>query len=285
MRSITIPAGLQHNLGGHAAGRVWLAELPQMVASFVKRWQLRLEAPFEHDVTGAWVAPCQTPEHPMAVFKLGWPHYEATWEIDGLAAWRGEHTVHLLDHDRSRHALLLERLMPGHALSGEDAMTQDREIGRLLPLLWSTPPPPGVAPLTQMIERWVVGAQARIPQLPAAHRAMVAAGMTELRTLAVDPVAARLLATDLHAGNVLAGTRRPWVVIDPKPFVGDPCYDLTQHLLNIKPRLESEGSAVVKQLAAATGVDAHRVWRWLFARLCLQVDDVALARKVSAWSL
>jgi streptomycin 6-kinase len=31
-----------------------------------------------------------------------------------------------------------------------------------------------------------------------------------------------LLHTDLHAGNVLAGERQPWMLIDPKPYVGDP---------------------------------------------------------------
>jgi streptomycin 6-kinase len=40
-----------------------------------------------------------------------------------------------------------------------------------------------------------------------------------------------LLATDLHTGNVLAAQRQPWLMIDPKPYVGDPCYDLGQHLL------------------------------------------------------
>jgi len=38
-----------------------------------------------------------------------------------------------------------------------------------------------------------------------------------------------LLATDLHAGNVLPAAREPWLVIDPKPFTGDPAYDATQH--------------------------------------------------------
>ena len=31
-----------------------------------------------------------------------------------------------------------------------------------------------------------------------------------------------LLATDLHAGNILRSQREPWLVIDPKLFVGDP---------------------------------------------------------------
>ena len=41
-----------------------------------------------------------------------------------------------------------------------------------------------------------------------------------------------LLHTDLHAGNVLAAKREPWLAIDPKPYVGDPVYDVTQHIFN-----------------------------------------------------
>jgi len=29
-----------------------------------------------------------------------------------------------------------------------------------------------------------------------------------------------LLFTDLHAGNVLSGERRPWLLIDSRPYVG-----------------------------------------------------------------
>jgi Aminoglycoside/hydroxyurea antibiotic resistance kinase len=49
-----------------------------------------------------------------------------------------------------------------------------------------------------------------------------------------------LLASDLHAGNVLRPEREPWLVIDPKPFVGDPAYDATQHLFNCEVRLRSD---------------------------------------------
>jgi len=49
-----------------------------------------------------------------------------------------------------------------------------------------------------------------------------------------------LLSTDLHAGNVLRAEREPWLVIDPKPFVGDPAYDATQHLFNCDARLRSD---------------------------------------------
>jgi len=51
-----------------------------------------------------------------------------------------------------------------------------------------------------------------------------------------------LLATDLHAGNVLRAQREPWLVIDPKPFLGDPAYDATQHLFNSRGSTRSRST-------------------------------------------
>ena len=51
------------------------------------------------------------------------------------------------------------------------------------------------------------------------------------RALAASAPDEVLLCTDLHAENVLAAERAEWLVIDPKPFVGDPTYDALQHLL------------------------------------------------------
>lgn len=58
-----------------------------------------------------------------------------------------------------------------------------------------------------------------------------------------------LLATDLHAGNVLPSQREPWLVIDPKPFIGDPPYDLVQHLHNCEARFRADPRGMVKRLA------------------------------------
>jgi len=46
-----------------------------------------------------------------------------------------------------------------------------------------------------------------------------------LRTLPGTATTEVLLSTDLHAGNVLAARREPWLMIDPKPFIGDPAFD------------------------------------------------------------
>ena len=61
---------------------------------------------------------------------------------------------------------------------------------------------------------------------------LVREGLRLLKELPRTATMEVLLATDLHAGNVLRSEREPWLVIDPKPFVGDPAYDATQHLFN-----------------------------------------------------
>jgi len=78
-----------------------------------------------------------------------------------------------------------------------------------------------------------------------------------------------LLCTDLHAGNVLSGQRRPWLLIDPKPYVGDPHYDVLQHLLNCTDSLQADPHELLRRVAEQAGLGADRVQQWMFAR-CVQ---------------
>lgn len=85
-----------------------------------------------------------------------------------------------------------------------------------------------------------------------------------------------LLATDFHPSNVLAsgsGEAQDWVVIDPKPYVGDPHYDLLQHMLNDPDRLVARPGAFADRMAGLAGLDPARTRRWLFAR-CVQEAGV-----------
>lgn len=58
-------------------------------------------------------------------------------------------------------------------------------------------------------------------------------------------------------------------MIDPKPYVGDPVYDLLQHMLNNEDRLLAEPTHFSRRMADLAGVDADRLLLWLFAR-CVQ---------------
>ena len=94
-----------------------------------------------------------------------------------------------------------------------------------------------------------------------------------------------LLCTDLHAGNVLASEREPWLVIDPKPYLGDPCYDVLQHALNCPERLVTDPVGFPERLADLARLDADRVRLWLFARCTiesLEQPDLAAAARALA---
>jgi len=86
------------------------------------------------------------------------------------------------------------------------------------------------------------------------------------------------------AGNILRPEREPWLVIDPKPFVGDPAYDVTQHLFNCDARVRLDPDRAIRRLADLLGVDHERIRRWTFARAAAEPrddwseDSMAIAR-------
>lgn len=139
-----------------------------------------------------------------------------------------------------------------------------------------------VRPLADLCEFWADGAQRTLAADPhGLPPAVIDRGLDLLRALSrpVGPLgwsgAPRLLATDLHRFNVLAAREDPglapedWRVIDPKPYAGDPHYDLTQHMLNYPERLRRDPARFAARITTLTGLDAHRAQAWLFAR-CVQ---------------
>ena len=72
------------------------------------------------------------------------------------------------------------------------------------------------------------------------------AGIELFRALPGASERSVLLCTDLHPENVLAARREPWLIIDPKPYVGDPTYDALQYMLNFPGRLAADPSGFVR---------------------------------------
>jgi streptomycin 6-kinase len=68
---------------------------------------------------------------------------------------------------------------------------------------------------------------------------------------------------------ILAADREPWLAIDPKPYFGDPTYDVVQHLLNCEQRLYADPISLAHRMADRLDVDRQRLRQWLFAR-CVQ---------------
>jgi streptomycin 6-kinase len=212
---------------------------------------------------------------------------EGAHEIQGLRFWNGDATVRLLDADDELSAMLLERCEPGTPLRVLPESEQDLVIARLLRRIWRSPPVGhSFRPLSALTAHWTNETLADIEQWP--DPGLVHEGLRLFRELPRTAPTEMLLATDLHAGNVLRAEREPWLVIDPKPFVGDPAYDATQHLFNCEARLHSDPVSSICRIADLLGVDRERVRLWTFARAAAQPrdnwkneDSIALARAVS----
>lgn len=91
-----------------------------------------------------------------------------------------------------------------------------------------------------------------------------------------------LLGTDLHAGNILAAQRQPWLAIDPKPYVGDAAYDPLQHLLNCNERLIADPVGLAQRMADLLDLDSNRMISCLFTRCVQESIDYPALREVAA---
>ncbi len=266
MHTIPIPEQIATNSRQTADGTVWLNGLPQAITDLKQRWSLTLSPPFEAEASCSWVAPCIRGDGTPAVLKIGLPHMEAENEIDGLLFWEGDPAVFVLEAAPELNAMLLERCEPGTTLRERPENEQDQVIAKLLKRLWRTlPDTHPFRPLSEMIVSWTQETLEKVDRLP--DTGLAKEGLDIYQTLLNDATCDVLLATDLHAGNVLRAQREPWLFIDPKPFYGDPAYDATQHLLNCKERLHSKPTSTIGRFADLLGVDSERVRLWTFARL------------------
>jgi streptomycin 6-kinase len=272
---LRIPARLAESAAREPSGRqrAWIATLPGRVADFAERWSLVVGEPYEPGGVAAWVAPARKGNADL-VLKVAWRHYESEHEAEGLRAWNGNGAARLhasFIYDDETIGLLLERCVPGTTLESRDGLEQDEVVAGLLHRLWIEPATTHpFRPLQKLCDDWADAFERkRSPLDPGLART----GIALFRILPASADRNVLLCTDLHAQNVLAAQREPWLVIDPKPYIGDPTYDPVQHMLNRVDALQADPRALVRRMADLCEVDGERLEQWLFARCVEESPD------------
>lgn len=285
---ISIPKRLAETCSKTADRQEWLAALPATLDELQARWSVALHAPIDtEEVSCAWVAPATRADGATMMFKMSFPFMETAHEIQALRFWNGDAAVRVFEADEALNAMLIERCLPGHVLRTLPEPEQDEVLARVLPRLWRAPEPPHVfRPIAEMVAHWSRETLDEAHQWP--DPGLVREGLRVFEAMARPAPTDVLLATDLHAGNVLRAAREPWLAIDPNPFVGDRTYDATQHLLNCDARLRADPHGLVRRFADLLEVDAERVRLWLFARTAAESRDdwrdeapFALARRLA----
>lgn len=270
-----IPKQLAINCEKRPERKAWISNLPFLLKQLQARWSLRLGEPFDHAGSCSLVMPAARANGESAVLKLAMPHMEGQDEISGLRFWNGNGTVQLLEADLASGAMLLERCLPGTTLHSESEAKQDEIVADLLKRIWKLTPQSAslwdFRPISLMIELWCSETVAQKHLWP--DTGLVNQGLQVFQELSKPSPTDVLLVTDLHAGNVLRSQREPWLVIDPKPFIGDRAYDPVQHLMNCETRLHRDPLELVRRVADLAEVDAERLRLWTFARAAADPRD------------
>jgi streptomycin 6-kinase len=247
-------AGLTHG--------VWLERVPDLVAECVEEWGLRLGEPYQAGAAGYTVR-ADLPDGTPAVLKLIYPHREAEHEGEALRVWDGDGAIRLLAYDEARWAMLIERCDPGTLLAKVDPEPALDVLIGLLPRLWKPAGEP-FRPLVDEAMWW-------IEYLPTEweragkpfERYLLDAGIAHLGALANSQGKQVLLHQDLHGDNVLAAQREDWLVIDPKPLVGEREFAVAPIVRD--PELGHSRQGVLHRLDRLTselGLDRDRARGW-----------------------
>ena len=261
---------------GDAAWSTWVEGLPELFRDALDEWALVPDGPSMHGET-ALVQPVRSAEGTPLVLKAAFPDPDAVGEIPTLKAWRGLGAVRLERADPRRGLLLLERLGHQH-LSALDPLDAAGVVGGMYRRL-HIPAPPTVPRLAPLVTGWLDDLQAlgrTVPAPPRFVQQALAAGRRLVRDRHDE-----LLHGDLHPGNVLAGRREPWLVIDPKGFAGDPCYEPAPLLWNQWDDLVARGdvSASIRErfyaVIDAAELDERHCRDWVVVRSMLNVSWIA----------
>jgi streptomycin 6-kinase len=279
---VEVPASLRA-LERHDAGAVWLRSLPDLVDGCIERWSLTdVGTPYEGGMAG-YVVPATAADGAPVALKIQWPHRECEHEGEALRRWSGDGAVRLVDHDRDAHALLLERAEPGHRLT---ASPPDLAVGVIISLVrrLSVPVTESFTSLAEEAAHWG-------DELPRTwERAgrpfdaeLVDTTLGLLRELAPTQGPSVLLHQDLHADNVLAAEREPWLAIDPKPLAGEMAFAVAPLVRDFC--LGHSRQAVRRRLDRACDeldLDRERARGWTVAQTVAWAgdNDVTTARHV-----
>ena len=284
-------------IDAYPSRQAWDATAAELVATMLDRWHLTAAEAFVGGEAGS-VLRVTTASGEPAVLKVGFPHAEGVWEAVGLEIWAGICPA-VLRQDAWTWSLLLEAVEPGTrldraGLSAQDALGTGAELYRRLQKHRA---PAGVVSLGTIVSVYLRNVAARMPAQRSDLAALsvldlVEAAMVDLDHLIRDSRDA-FLHGDYNPGNLLLDGRGKWRVIDPKPMVGDPAFDLFPLIEQVGDpwRRAAPAEALTEALELVSlivGCDAGRVARWCTARAALNVSwllqdgNAAAARNAAA---
>lgn len=254
----------------------WADALAEQAPRCAARFGLELGEPLGGGSL-AMVLEAVTASGEPAVLKLNPPLAELAGEPDALAAIGGRGAVRLLDFDPGLGAFVLERAEPGSSLELALPRLEALAVAARVAARTHVELPEGHGFPTadaylarvaiELPLRHVFAAVALPPEVLDAT--LVACGR-----LAAPETGVGLANEDLHLGNVLAGEREPWLLIDPKPHAAEVAFSAGYLVRSGCAGLERDALAeALDVIADGVGASPRRVRDWALLRASVGVYE------------
>lgn len=274
---VSVPQDVRDTIVRVFGASRWLDELPAKVAGLCEKWGLALDGPAMSGGTHSYAAPVRRlADGTPAVLKVTVPDDENAAEPTALWCFDGDGAVRLYEYDTEAAALLIERAEPGNALVDEsDRLGAVDVAAGILRRLWRVPGEipagfPALPEVSALVEGWSRRFPDRLAQ-PGGERTgerLVSRSVELLASYASPDGPVGLVNRDAHLGNFLAARREPWLLIDPKPLLGERAFDAGYLIARqVADRPETAFAwEVVTRAADGLGVDRGRACGWAFIR-------------------
>lgn len=256
-------------------GEKWLNDLPEMIVELETSWSIEAGSHFRN-LSFNYVANASLANGKTAVLKIGLPLNDV--EIYGEAAYLrtldGKGTVKLLEFDRERQAVLLERVVPGANLKSVCKKNESEAviitIRVLKCILQAVPDSPNDF---IQLDDWFDGLKrAKGTNFPQDYAELA---LEYYSSLSKEAKNIFLLHGDLHHDNILSATREPFLVIDPKGIIGHIGYEIGVFLnnhhdwLDWDTRLEGRLDQAITEFAKAFDLEESVIRKWAFCQMVL----------------
>ncbi len=266
-------------------GQIWLDRVPETIEFLVKKWQLSALKPFSN-LTYHYVLAGMRADGRGAkpiVLKLGFDRTVLQQEVSALRAFGGGGCAKLLAYDDVYGALLIERVVPGIALSTYFPARDEEAVQIACGVMSKLHSVESIdLTLFPKVESWLLTLD-KPWDIPVRYLEKARVLRDSLLATAAAPV---LLHGDLHHDNILLNSSvlgDEWWAIDPKGVVGEPAYEVGAFLRNPDTLLSKHSD--IKQIikvrialfASQMNLDLIRIRDWGFVQLvmcaCWAVED------------
>lgn len=257
-------------------GEEWLNDLPQIIEKLSFEWNFQAEKPFEN-LSYNYVAPCKFLDGKESILKIALPlnNPEIYNEAKYLQIQNGRGAVKILNFNKMRRAILLEKLNPGKHLKEIFQGNEKRAVEIAADLTNKLKRKPPVNSDFLLLENWFENffKRARYTEFPQEYRKNVQEIFYQLNNSSQK----FLLHGDLHHENILFAGNELFLVIDPKGIIGEVGFETAAFLNNHanwlaeKPNLQEILTEAVAVFSGKLKIAPKELYQWAYTQMILSV--------------